>query len=154
MMNDRPSEAQVQFIAAIIREAKQFLKIKWTKMWKEETKGRYFFRLIPAPTKAVLALYSGLPKAMSSIGVQFRTEKIGLGDFFLATRSQDSIFRSVAAAKAFKRSNTFFLRARDGPMKGGVLLVLSANVIWPFIFILETGFLGQFRSYMEKLKTI
>jgi hypothetical protein len=162
----QPPETQVQFIAAIIKEMRQLAKAKWAEKWKEETKGRHSYRLTSAPTKKILALHSGLPKAMSSIGIQLRTGKIGLGDFLFGRkvpgfdtpecscgRGNQTVQHVLLACPRWteERWRAFgSFRQRDMAVLLGKPKEFRASIT----FILETGLLGQFKSYMEKLKTI
>lgn len=72
---------QLQSTAAVNREAVRLLQAKWKKQWAEETEGRHLFKLNPELKKAVLMKHNGLSKAMSAVGIQLQTSKIGLGQF-------------------------------------------------------------------------
>ncbi|KUM56411.1 hypothetical protein ACN42_g10804 [Penicillium freii] len=55
--------------------------LEWDRTWAKETTSRPTRRLIEAPTKSTLEYWSGLRKATTSILMQLRTGRIGLGAY-------------------------------------------------------------------------
>lgn len=53
----------------------------WKENWETGTKGRHLRQLQETLTRDVLEIHKGLKKNLSSLGVQMRTGKIGLGKF-------------------------------------------------------------------------
>jgi hypothetical protein len=53
------------------------LKTEWDLAWEQETHGRAPYRILLKPAKKVLELHRSLPKTLSSVIIQLRTEKIG-----------------------------------------------------------------------------
>jgi ribonuclease HI len=76
----------------------QRVKVEWERVWEQETRGRALYRTIRRPTKDVLKLHRSIPKALSSIIVQLRTEKIGL-KLFLYQRGVPGIDDGLCACR-------------------------------------------------------
>jgi len=56
----------------------QLTQERWAQEWETGTTGRTTRLLTPSPRRDILQLHMTLPKPLSSIIVQMRTEKIGL----------------------------------------------------------------------------
>ena len=67
--------------APIKDRIRQYIKNKWTAEWEEESKGTQLRSIAPHPSKDVQTIHKGIPRLLSSLITQMRTEKIGLNGF-------------------------------------------------------------------------
>lgn len=74
-----PLNRGICLAAAAKRRIRREVKLKWDRTWAKETTSRPTRRLIEAPTKKTL--WSGLRRATTSILMQLRTGRIGLGAY-------------------------------------------------------------------------
>ncbi|KAJ5575967.1 reverse transcriptase [Penicillium sp. DV-2018c] len=78
------------------RRIRSEAKLEWEKLWAKETTSRPTKRLIEIPTKKTLEYWSGLRKATSSILIQLRTGRIGLGAYLHRINRRDSSRSTLA----------------------------------------------------------
>src|SRR5437667_1860659 len=83
-----PSGCQ-QLRSASKAQLRKQLLIDWEREWKQEKRGRALFRTTPKPTRKVLELHRTVSKAISSVIIQMRTEKIGLRPFLYQWKVPD-----------------------------------------------------------------
>ena len=90
---DDPQNSHNRYIrlaAATKRRLRQEAKIEWERAWASEKTGRPTKRLIETPSKKTLEYWSGLRKATTSILMQLRTGRIGLGAYLARINRRES----------------------------------------------------------------
>ncbi|EKG09000.1 hypothetical protein MPH_14030 [Macrophomina phaseolina MS6] len=77
---------RTSLVAALKQAINQAVMDEWKQTWRDNERGRQLFKLVPEPSRKILALHRGTPRAMSSLMVQMRTGKIGLRHFLYQRR--------------------------------------------------------------------
>ena len=76
-----PARCTRRLITTVKRLIKDTANKEWAEDWNQCTKGRDLRTIQPIPTKQVLKIHKGRLRAMGSLIIQMRTEKIGLKRF-------------------------------------------------------------------------
>lgn len=159
----KASEIAIRYESAVKMEASRTLRRVWKEQWEKEMKGRHTYRITPSPTGKTLDLHEGLPKALSSIGIQLRTGKIGLNEFLHTRRvpgyespqcecghGNQSVIHMLTACRKWVRER-WELRVSSGSLDLATILGNRDSFRAAIQFILATGKLNQFREVREKL---
>ncbi|KAJ5543315.1 zinc knuckle domain protein [Penicillium sp. DV-2018c] len=85
-----PLNRGIRLAAAAKKRIRNDAKLEWETLWAKETTSRPTKRLIEIPTKKTLEYWTGLRKATSSILIQLRTGRIGLGAYLHRINRRDS----------------------------------------------------------------
>jgi ribonuclease HI len=145
---------------------KRFLRAEsvrqWRKNWPVATTGVSYRRHYGAdPTSSIHDLYSDVCKAVSSIIIQLRTEKIGLKDYLYRIKQAESpkcechtnyetVTHILGECPLYRRQRRRFF---NHPVLRDVKTVLSEPRLAAKAanFILSTGLLDQFRYFKQSL---
>jgi hypothetical protein len=136
------------------------LKQEWAARWSyKKTPGRAIHKLQPLPTKEVLYKHDGLPKHLSSLITQMRTDKIGLKAFLyglkLATSPLCDSYNSGAhqTTKYIILSCPAFSHIRlQWPPDLKEILNHSTMALEAANFMYKTRLLKQFSHRLEPLQ--
>lgn len=85
-----PNNRYLRLAAAAKRRFRSEAKIEWERAWAKENTSQPTRRLIEAPTKKTLEYWSGLRQATTSILMQLRTGRIGLGAYLDRIKRRDT----------------------------------------------------------------
>lgn len=72
---------RTSLVAALKQAINQTVTDEWKQTWRDSERGQQLFKVAPEPSRKILALHRGTPRALSSLMVQMRTGKIGLRHF-------------------------------------------------------------------------
>jgi ribonuclease HI len=86
----KPDNRYIRLAAAAKRRIRREAKAEWERSWVTEKTSRPTKRLIELPTKKTLEYWSDLRKATTSILMQLRTGRIGLGAYLRRINRRES----------------------------------------------------------------
>lgn len=155
-----PLNRYVRLAAAAKRRLRREAKIEWERAWAIEKTSRPTRRLIETPTRKTLEYWSGIRKATTSILMQLRTGRIGLGAYLARINRRDSArcdcdLGNQTVAHVLLECPLHInerARMRDALSGQGIVFRRDDLLTRPEArtivadFMVETGVLGQFQA--------
>jgi ribonuclease HI len=153
-------------LAAVRTKANQAWQKEWKDTWEKSSKGRHSFMFTREPTVKTLELHAKLAKPRSSIGIQLRTGKIGLGEFLYGRRvpgfetprcscnqGNQTVQHVLLTCRRWARERE---EAFGNLRHRNILRILGEPepLLLAINMILDTGLLGQFVRAREMLAEI
>jgi ribonuclease HI len=146
--------------AAAKRRIRREAKNAWEKHWNKNKSGKPTKKLVPKPSKNTLQYWTYLRKATSSILIQLRTERVGLGYYLWRINRRENPFCECGLGSETVRHVLFECPTHADEreimwtrIKGlqrttdlQVLLAEKAAAVAIAQFVIDTGMLNQFQN--------
>ncbi|GFF96867.1 hypothetical protein IFM47457_11104 [Aspergillus lentulus] len=147
--------------SAVETRIREMANTQWEQDWQASPHGRALYELMPTPTKKVLRIHRGLPRALSTVIIQMRTGKIGPRHYLYQRgvpdiqdgdcrcgRATQTVRHILLACPLFRNLRGQYLTKPGGGLEGGgdvkTILNTPRLAVRAAKFMLRTGLLGQF----------
>ncbi|EEA25056.1 reverse transcriptase, putative [Talaromyces marneffei ATCC 18224] len=150
----------IMLAAAAKRRIRQETKKAWEKSWDKQKSGKPTKKLVPKPSKRTLQYWMYLRKATSSILIQLRTERVGLGHYLWRINKRENPFCACGlSGQSVKHAlldcplyaderELMWTRIKGFRRTTDLQVLLNEKVAAVTIaqFVQDTGMLAQFRD--------